>query len=519
MDYGLTMYNLVNFYYKQNAFDKYGKLINEQQEFNKKNKKDYSKDPTHSFLFPDWEKNTPLTTKVNFFKKVREELLKENFLISASIVNEQIASLYEKEKLYDDAIDYVQQGIKLAEQEKSTSNLLIYNKMAYRLYKKMGNTEQANATADKIFILKDSVAAKQNIELAMDLDAKYQTEKKEREIELLDAANKVKQNEIVLLTTQKQIDKINLMRQTELQEALKNENELKDSLFIKEQYANQLLVNENKLKTSELNKEQQLKAALARENSLQTNQLKKEKQIKWGLATGIALLSFSGIAIFALYKNQKKKNSVIQRQATDLEVLMKEIHHRVKNNLQVVSSLLDLQSHSITDSQAHEAVKEGKNRVQSMALIHQNLYSEGNIKGIKLKEYVTNLLQTLCDSYNISNDKVKINATIDDLNLDVDTMIPLGLVLNELVSNAFKYAFKENSKGELNILLKEQANQLHLMVSDNGNGFPVGTDVKTGKSFGLKMIRAFAQKLKATLDIYNNNGAVVEMKIAKFKTA
>jgi two-component sensor histidine kinase len=191
----------------------------------------------------------------------------------------------------------------------------------------------------------------------------------------------------------------------------------------------------------------------------------------------------------------------------------------------VVSSLLDLQSHTITDSQASAAVKEGKNRVQSMALIHQNLYSEGNIKGIMVKEYISNLVQSLSDSYNISNDKVKVNINIDDLNLDVDTMIPLGLVLNELVSNSFKYAFpqdavhKENRIGILNILLEEKNEKLHLKVSDNGAGFPADMDVKSAKSFGLKMIRAFAQKLKATLDIYNNNGAVVEMQISKFKAA
>ena len=198
---------------------------------------------------------------------------------------------------------------------------------------------------------------------------------------------------------------------------------------------------------------------------------------------------------------------------------MKEIHHRVKNNLQVVSSLLDLQSHTITDSQARAAVKEGKNRVQSMALIHQNLYSEGNIKGIMVKEYISNLVQSLSDSYNISNEKVKVNINIDDLNLDVDTMIPLGLVLNELVSNSFKYAFKETTSGILNIMLEEKNEKLHLKVSDNGAGFPADMDVKSTKSFGLKMIRAFAQKLKATLDIYNNNGAVVEMQISKFKAA
>ena len=202
-----------------------------------------------------------------------------------------------------------------------------------------------------------------------------------------------------------------------------------------------------------------------------------------------------------------------------MQVLMKEVHHRVKNNLQVISSLLDLQSLTITDSQASEAVIEGKNRVQSMALIHQNLYSEGNIKGIKTKEYISNLLQSLCDSYNITNDKVKVNTQIDDLNLDLDTMIPLGLVLNELVSNSLKYAFKDGRQGELSIVLKEEARHLLLKVSDNGAGYPEGMNTKESKSFGMKMIRAFAQKLKAKLDIYNNNGAVVEMQITKYNMA
>jgi two-component sensor histidine kinase len=329
----------------------------------------------------------------------------------------------------------------------------------------------------------------------------------------------------------KALYKESLLKEFALQEQQKSnfllarQNILKDSIVESEQAYNGLLLSENNLKQLQLSKELQLKEALSREINLQTSQLAKEKQTRWLLTGGIGLLLLSGFSIFTLYQKQKKKNIVIQKQSVDLEVLMKEIHHRVKNNLQVVSSLLDLQSHTITDSQASAAVKEGKNRVQSMALIHQNLYSEGNIKGIMVKEYISNLVQSLSDSYNITNDNVKVNVNIDDLNLDVDTMIPLGLVLNELVSNAFKYAFpqdavyKENHQGILNILLQEKDEKLHLKVSDNGAGFPAGMDVKSAKSFGLKMIKAFAQKLKATLDIYNNNGAVVEMQISKFKAA
>lgn len=187
--------------------------------------------------------------------------------------------------------------------------------------------------------------------------------------------------------------------------------------------------------------------------------------------------------------------------------------------MQIVSSLLDLQSISIKDVQASEAVKEGKNRVQSMALIHQNLYSEDNLKGIKAKQYIAKLLQNLCDSYNISNDKVKVTTDIEDLNLDVDTMIPIGLILNELLTNAFKYAFAGTVTGVLEIQLKQHDQCLQLRVKDNGPGFPAELDAKTTKSFGLRMIRAFAQKLKATLEISNDDGALVKLDIKKFALA
>jgi two-component sensor histidine kinase len=252
---------------------------------------------------------------------------------------------------------------------------------------------------------------------------------------------------------------------------------------------------------------------------LKVNELGREKNLRRVLIAGAGLLLLTGLVILFQYRRQKQKNLVIQKQADDLQVLMKEIHHRVKNNLQVISSLLDLQSLTITDNEASEAVKEGKNRVQSMALIHQNLYSEGNIKGIRTRDYINNLLQNLCGSYNIRKGHLLINTDIDDLNLDVDTMIPLGLMLNELVSNSLKYAFRDLNTGELNVVLKDQKDHLFLKVSDNGKGFPATVNTQETKSFGMKMIRAFAQKLKARLRIYNNEGAVVELQITKYNLA
>ncbi|MBL0334307.1 MAG: hypothetical protein IPP73_02960 [Chitinophagaceae bacterium] len=326
-------------------------------------------------------------------------------------------------------------------------------------------------------------------------------------------------DEVKVLQLQNELKQNQLMKELLMREGLERENALMDAVLLKEKSLAEALEGENKARKKELEKETSLKTALNRENQLKEIQLQKERNTRLVLVTGAVLLLLSVITILALYRKQHKKSMVIMKQSEDMQVLMKEIHHRVKNNMQIVSSLLDLQSISIRDNQAAEAVKEGRNRVQSMALIHQNLYAEDNLKGIKTRAYIGNLLQNLCDSYNISQDKVKISTDIEDLNLDVDTMIPMGLILNELLTNSFKYAFSGNRNGELNILLKREEAGLHLMVKDNGPGFPEGLDTKNTRSFGLRMVRAFAQKLKAVPEFTNEKGAKVSLYITKYSLA
>lgn len=506
--YLLTIF--LNFYLAINKPDNAGPLLQEFNELQEERKRKNITDPLRDIMMG--MTNSKLTGNISFMKSVREKGMQAGLLQQALIATNYLVNYYETKKEYGEALRYATEGEEMAIQTGSLRNIYGYKKIKFGLLQKAEKYEEAGRLADKLFELKDSMLTLQKREQVYELETKFETEKKQKEIELLTSKSTLREKEIALLMADKRMASLLLMQETDQKSALTRENLLMNSIVKKEQAYSQA-VNQEKEKQSALNE------ALGRENKLKETQLMKERNTKWILAGGVSLLLLSGITILILYSRQRKKSGIIEKQSADLEVLMKEIHHRVKNNLQIVSSLLDLQSHSITDVQAHEAVKEGKNRVQSMALIHQNLYREGNIKGIKVKEYVSNLLQTLCDSYNITNDKVKINADIDDLNLDVDTMIPLGLVLNELVSNAFKYAFKERQNGELTIVLNEEHNELHLSVSDNGKGFPRGMDVSNNKSFGLKMIRAFAQKLKAKLDIYNRNGAVVEMRITKFKTA
>ncbi|MDZ4823923.1 MAG: tetratricopeptide repeat protein [Flavobacteriales bacterium] len=247
---------------------------------------------------------------------------------------------------------------------------------------------------------------------------------------------------------------------------------------------------------------------------------KSEQLLYGGIVLALLLLSLAVYVVLNKTRNNKKlgeKNSLIQKALSEKEILLREIHHRVKNNLQVVSSLLSIQSREIQDEKALEAVNESRNRVKSMAIIHQNLYSEENLTGIDVGDYIRKLSESLFNSYKVDKDEIVFETDIDKLNLDVDTTIPLGLILNELITNALKYAFSNSINPKLRVSLKETSEGLKLEVSDNGVGY--NPDSARKDSFGMKMIEAFAQKLNAQWEVKNENGTVVTMVIKSYKKA
>lgn len=264
--------------------------------------------------------------------------------------------------------------------------------------------------------------------------------------------------------------------------------------------------------TNELEEKYQ---AEQRENEI-TN-LKLEQQNSKNQRNIILLISafILGVSIllFVLYRVKSRSEATIAKSLEEKETLLKEIHHRVKNNLQVVSSLLSMQSRFIKDEQALGAVNEGQSRVESMALIHQKLYQENNLSGVNVREYIEELSEVLKQSYS-TNSEVDFEYDIDDLTIDVDTIIPIGLILNELICNSLKHAFPDDIEGTVSIKLKEQNDKLHLEVSDNG----VGTKSPSSeKSFGLVLIESLALKLKATLQTNSESGTSTSLTISKYK--
>ena len=205
--------------------------------------------------------------------------------------------------------------------------------------------------------------------------------------------------------------------------------------------------------------------------------------------------------------DRKCTEARIQAALREKEVLLKEIHHRVKNNMQVISSLLQLQAQYIEDEPTLALFEESQTRIHSMALIHEQLYQSEHLDRIDLPPYVQNLVANLYQSFGCGNTAIQFNLNIDPIYLNIETAIPCGLIINELVSNSLKYAFRQILVGEINIdLHKINSQDFQLILKDNGSGFPPGFDVENAETLGLRLVRMLAYQLEATIAIDSQCG-------------
>ncbi|UTB32456.1 MAG: ATP-binding protein [Methanobacterium sp. ERen5] len=205
----------------------------------------------------------------------------------------------------------------------------------------------------------------------------------------------------------------------------------------------------------------------------------------------------------------KLKNSLKEK-----EMLLKEIHHRVKNNLMIISSLLSLQTDYIKDKASKNIFIESQNRARSMALIHEKLYQSTDLKRINFGAYIKNLTTELFYTYRVGNAGVDIHYNIEDLKLDINTAIPLGLIANELITNSLKYAFVNGGDGVVNIEFKKEDHNYIFIIKDNGVGLPEGFDYKNSDSLGLQLVNNLSEQIDAEIELDTTDGT--EFKI-KFK--
>ncbi|MDR3667211.1 MAG: histidine kinase dimerization/phosphoacceptor domain -containing protein [Ignavibacteriaceae bacterium] len=206
---------------------------------------------------------------------------------------------------------------------------------------------------------------------------------------------------------------------------------------------------------------------------------------------------------------EKENNPEVEKIETSLkekEVLLKEIHHRVKNNLQIISSLLNLQSGYIKDKDSIEIFKESQNRVRSMALIHEKLYQSKDMSQIDFSGYVSELVSNLFGSYSLNSALVTLHQNINNLFLEIDLAINLGLIINELVSNAFKHAFPGGSKGNLYISIKKDKQMYELVIQDDGVGFLPEIDFRKTESLGLQLVISLVEQIGGKIFLFSEDG-------------
>lgn len=203
---------------------------------------------------------------------------------------------------------------------------------------------------------------------------------------------------------------------------------------------------------------------------------------------------------------KKQAEQLIKEALKEKEILLKEVHHRVKNNLQIISSIINLQSTFVKDAQSQEMLKDIQNRIKTMSFIHESLYQTKDFSSIDFSEYVQNLAQNLTHSYRLYDKKIEINVVAKPIFLNLDQSIPCGLIINELVTNAFKYAFKNKNEGEITININQQNQTIFVSVEDNGIGFPNEIDFKNTESLGLQLVVTLTEQLNGKIELETKKG-------------
>lgn len=208
----------------------------------------------------------------------------------------------------------------------------------------------------------------------------------------------------------------------------------------------------------------------------------------------------------------------LQQALDDKDMLMKEIHHRVKNNLMIMSSILNLQSRYIEDEVAKDIFRDSQSRAKTMALIHEKLYQSGQLKRIDIKDYVNSLANYIYRVYVTEPHRIMLEVDLDDFMLDINTAISLGLILNELLTNSFKYAFPGDKKGKVTVKLHQIDNKnLLLEVKDNGAGLPADFDPHHTNSLGMQLIYNLTEQIKGELKLYGDQGTKVQITFQELK--
>ena len=410
----------------------------------------------------------------------------ENNIAGLSPTYNSLAKIYFAKKNYEKAIEYYKQSEKYSIESNNSFNLIsTYNSLAI-IYKELRKYDDAKMYSEKSVAISKQIGALEREMFCHETMA-----------DILFAMGDYKN----------------------AYESFKNYSSIKDSIFttdkndaIAEMQA-KFDVEKNQQKVKEIELQKKI-----------DDEANTKQRILFMVVIVVILISL--VFTILLFRNKQKvnslleqKNAAIQANLEQKEVMMSEIHHRVKNNLQMVSSILDLQARDLTDEKSMRVIEDSLSRINAISLIHQRLYQSDNIRGIKINTYLQELAFDILKNFSssVTTTPIQLTCKVADLNMDLESAIPIGLITAELITNACKYAFLSIEKPEITITLNKQQDALVLIVTDNGVGKQAAVN-ESGTSFGTKLIKSLSRKLRAEIiEDTSNKGTSIQLKINSFK--
>lgn len=328
-------------------------------------------------------------------------------------------------------------------------------------------------------------------------------QKSQRNLEQAQSISKVGSWEFSFITGK-------LIWSKELHRIFDLENEPEDTLY--ESYKKRIHPDDLNLVLSTIN--EALKTG--KEYSVEHRIIVRNNEIKYirGIGKAIVNPNYNVIGLKGTGQDittEHEAKERIKKSLLEKEILLKEIHHRVKNNLQVISSILNLQASMLNDEFTLNVLRDSQSRIRCMSLVHELLYNSLDFSNINFADYTSNIVQSVIRSYSFPSNKVELNLEVIDLYLDLDKAINCGLIINELVTNAFKYAFNNTVKGVLTIKISKTLNKIKLIVADNGKGFPADLDYTKTESLGMNLVLSLVSQIDGKIKLDNTNGARFEI--------
>ncbi len=442
-----------------------------------------------------------------YFEKILSSFDKTKDTLTYVVTLNNLAILHGREKQHEEALKYLKEAIKLEDGE-TDFKATLYDNLGMA-YFGLNQLNKAMEFYEKALLLNTQLGNQfQLLHTYLNI-SKLQMEKKEiaEAIQSAKAALQIAEKEDYLEDI--------ATAHREIANAYKELGNEALSLLHLEAHIAALTLSNDDLYSSEIAqlqeafdlaiKEQEILALRQNQDILSVLIDKKSIQLMTMGMLIILLLMLLGL-VYHFYKAKEKAAKALEYKNRKIETLIKELHHRVKNNLQLVNSLLNIQYSRTEDTETKQTIKEGQARLEAMALIHKNFSIDDNISGLNMQRYLKSLTRNLTASYGFPSDTVQLDVNLSNPIFNIDQAVPLGLIVNELVSNAFKYAFQKINSAKIWLELFEEKNLITLLIKDNGTGIQNHEHLSQSNTFGLKLVNMLAHQLNAKLIVEVDKG-------------